>query len=369
MKKQVVIEEKRIAFIIWTPLHLFNSVRFILSRNMVGECDAFYICQSKGMKMYYEGVLQKGIFKDVYYTTSEMLGKHQHLWEISSGLFMPTLYVRHIFGRGSTGKKYNQVFMSVPTRLNEAIIRSNYCDEVIGYDDGTGSYISNLYDCSLGRKYELIKKVINIPPHRVAKAYVNNPEIIIQDNGMLHEKLLARELTDEERLQIKNVFGYIDDDDLTPYIYLNQPLKEIMYCQDYMQTEKKIIEMLAKELGPELSVRMHPRENDKNHYKGLTINDNTQMWEIICSEESIDDKVLISSFSTAQFTPKLFFNKEPWVVFTIKAYKDYCDKQTIINAEKLIDLLREKYEKKKRVISVNNIAELEKILHEIKDLH
>lgn len=366
MKTKTTIEKKT-AFIIWTPLHLFNAIRFIVSRNMIGKCDAFYICQSEGMIKYYDGVLQAGVFKNIYYTTSEMLEKNKHLWEISSGLFLPKIYVRYMFGRASTGNNYDQVFMSVPTRLNDAIIRSNYCDEVIGYDDGTGSYISNLYDYSLGRKYDIIRRAINRSSYRIVKAYINNPEIIIQYEGITYEKLLARKLTYEENSLVQKVFGYRHNVYSTIYIYLDQPIKEITNNPDYVQTERKIVEILTKELGSNLSVRIHPREKYKSLYDGLAINDNTQMWEILCCEENMNEKVLISSFSTAQFTPKLFFNKEPWVVFTIKMYEDYFEKKTIINAEKLIKLLRDKYTKKDKVIVVNNMTELKNILNIIKN--
>ena len=366
--KELMQNEKKSTFIIWTPLHLFNALRFILSRGLIGRCDAFYICQSDGMEKYYQGVLSEGIFKNIYSSSHEKLKKNQRFWEVTAGLFYPPAYVWHMFGREATDNRYDMLFMSVPTRLNDAIIRANDCREIVGYDDGTGSYLGNLYDCSLGRKYELIKKTISNSSYQVTKAYINNPEIADQGGDIEYEKLLARDLTDGEREQVKRVFGYKDNVYLTPFIYLNQPIKEITSNHESIQTEEKIIEILTKELGSELSVRMHPREKDKELYRGLKLNDNTQMWEIICSEENIDEKVLISSFSTAQFTPKLLFNKEPYIIFTIKMLEEYCEKKTISNAERLINLLKDKYTRKSRVISVNNKKELEETLRNISNI-
>lgn len=363
---KVVEEERRTAFIIWTPLHLFNAVRYILSRGLIGKCDAFYVCQSAGMESYFNGALNEGIFKNTYFTTFEKLKKNQHIWEITSGLLCPSLYVRHIFGREATDNYYDQLFMSVPTRLNDAIIRSNCCGEVIGYDDGTGSYAGNIYQISLGKKYEATKNIISRKRYSIHKEFLNNTEYTYsRKDGIKQYRLVSRELDDEERRQLRRVFAFGNYEQISTYIYLNQPIGELVMDDSYFNKEKEVLETLHKKLGDEISVRMHPRESDKASYKKFTLMDNTSMWEMICTEKIDNNNTLISFFSTAQFTPKMLYNKEPNLVFLYKLF-DNCDSGVVRRIEALIEELRETYIEKERILIPETVDDLDEIIETLK---
>ena len=347
------------AFIIWTPLHLYNVISYVLSRGLAGTCDAYYICQSEGMRKYLQSIENKRLFHHIYYTTEEKLFRNNRIWELESILISSKPYVKHMFGEGSTGNIYEQIFMSVPTRLNDAIIRANKCGEVVGYDDGTGSYVTNLYNLSLGRKYEFIKRLMKKPGFNVKQVFLNNPDSNshIQD-GLKYEKLLERKLTKDEKELIKNAFSYDSTSSISKYIYLNQPKEGMSNPEKYKEIERALIKTIKKELLDEITVRIHPREKDVEEYSGFRLDLGANMWELICSEELTDNNVLIGTFSTAQFTPKLLFNKEPWLIFTFDMFPMCYDARKRDEMRDLVKRIKDNYSAKFKVLVISSDTEL-----------
>ena len=229
------------AFIVWTPLHLYNVLRYVLSNKMTGMCDLFYICQSEGMKTYYGILKELGVFQSIFIVAEKKFKSHTKIWEIVSVLFNPGSYVRHLFGGDSTGNDYNRIFISVPTRLNDAIIRSNKFNQVVGYDDGTGSYTTDLYDVSLGKKYELFKKIRIAKKYSIEEIYLNSPGSVLKKKvGYTYNQLVNQPLSDDDILIIEHVFAYHQCESYPRIIFLNQPLSDIGGEERYIEIDRTI---------------------------------------------------------------------------------------------------------------------------------
>jgi hypothetical protein len=117
--------------------------------------------------------------------------------------------------------------------------------------------------------------------------------------------------------------------------------------------ENKVLEILKEHFGNRLILRRHPIM--KNEKKGdFRYDEDYDMWELVVAERITNNNILISSYSTAQMTPKLLFGKEPRVVFLYnilspqknirleQSYTDfnnlYCNAQRVI-APKTIEEL------------------------------
>lgn len=347
----------KIAFVVWTPLHLYNVLRYILSNDLIGKTDVYYISQSEGMEYYLGNLKKERIFHSIFSTSTKELEKHQVLWERSSVVFSPKYYVKHLFGEIACGRGYDQLFISVQTKLNDAIFRANKCEEVIGFDDGTGSYVRDLYGIPPWRYYNKIKSIKREPFIHVKQVFLSSPEYrLLDDDSISFKKLEARSLTDEEKQLIRKVFEYDRHFDFPNYIYLNQPLCETPDPISHREREREIIGLLSSVKKKELAVRLHPREREKEIYRGLIKENDNSMWEIICEDEITNDHILISAFSTAQLTPKMYYNKEPNLIFTFKLYDDYTMEQREIFQE-LIDELRHKYNHQNRIMEPETIDE------------
>ena len=342
--------EKVFAFIIWTPFHLYNAVRFLITNEMIGKCDAYYVAQSEAMKDYYENAKRNNVFRNTFYVDESKLPKLNSKLDAVVNLFFPRQFIKRVFGQNSIDNQYEKLFISVPTRINEAIISANDCREVVGYDDGTGSYLNNLYSHNLGKRYEFAKRLFKRNTYEVKEVLVNNPEFVLnKDDDIRYERLITKNIKEEDKRLIEEIFGYETKSKLSKYIYLVQPPDDICDIKEFEKIEKEVVDRCGDSLKNELLIRMHPRYNINTNYADFQIDDGRELWEIICDESITEENVLISRFSTAQFTPKLLFNKEPFVIFTFNLYEDY-SKDRIDSYIFLAKALKDIYTKKERII-------------------
>ena len=79
----------------------------------------------------------------------------------------------------------------------------------------------------------------------------------------------------------------------------------------------KIADIL-EEHKEDVLIRLHPREIRQDVYKRFSVDENNYMWEVQVGMTAIEEKLLITQGSTAVFTPKLMYNKEPYILFTYK---------------------------------------------------
>jgi len=105
------------------------------------------------------------------------------------------------------------------------------------------------------------------------------------------------------------IYGFSQDDEIKEkYIYFDAPFEK-----DGIPTnDKDLLEKISSIVGKEnILVKIHPR-NNSDYYTahGYHINKNTYIpWEVFfMSSENIEDKVLISGWSTASTSPYFYFN-------------------------------------------------------------
>ena len=129
----------------------------------------------------------------------------------------------------------------------------------------------------------------------------------------------------------KRIFGYKSNDlySSNKFIYLGVPywgLRKLIANPELADKVDKNLEKKCKSLvdrsmkalvGARFIYRAHPIEEiDSSFYDGFCTLDRYQnMWEIECQNSLTDDHILMSFFSTASFTPKLLYGKEPYLIF------------------------------------------------------
>ena len=96
-------------------------------------------------------------------------------------------------------------------------------------------------------------------------------------------------------------------------IYFSQPWKKdnVTVSKDFNEIEMRVRSIINEHNG---MLRLHPRDKEENT-KGK-IDPGKSQWELRCGWELTDDHILVGAFSTAQFTPKWLYDKEPFVIFT-----------------------------------------------------
>lgn len=190
------------------------------------------------------------------------------------------------------------------------------------YDDGIGSYYDKkMYDISnrdyWGRLIFIGKRATKIE----YDLYLYNPdlfrEMLPQYNVALNKiKMLKK--TEQNEVIVKHLYEISDDYTISQkVIYFDVVRKDFVNISssDYVDSLIKKIENLTGEEN--MVVKPHPRDTKKRvncqYYSGVS-----QPLESLCFFQNFNDKVLISSFSTALFTPKLLYDQEPTIIFIYK---------------------------------------------------
>ena len=128
---------------------------------------------------------------------------------------------------------------------------------------------------------------------------------------------------------------------------------------------KKKVEHELVGLEDSCVIRCHPLEDIENGYKGFKIDRGDNLWELICLDIITDNHILVGDFSTAHIMPKIIFDKEPWLVFTVKKYLEHYGEETVKSIIEYICFIKKKYRKPEKVIIVENDDELASIITRI----
>ena len=255
-------------------------------------------------------------------------------------------------------KAYRNVYVSFFTPFTDSVRLMHPESEFIQYEDGVGSYcIDDLENRFRSGIFKRINRFFmgGRLSYNIKKMYLNHPECY---GGDMFETLEAipkfNNVSDLEK-----IFDYKENDlyKKNKFIYLTQPLTETKIGEDAATIEKAILNTVNNSV----LLRVHPRQKSEN-YSDFNIDYVRNLWELECAKQINDSHILIGAFSTAQFTPKMLFDKEPTVIFTYKLYGDFFE-----NTEKTIEKLRLMYKNIGKIIVVENLEELKHLLAEFGD--
>ena len=257
------------------------------------------------------------------------------------------------------------IFSSVMTCFFSALIKLNRKAEFSLFDDGLGSYSGNLIWSGGGTLYKIFSRITGTGAYatRPQKMYVNNKEMC---KSKAADNILQIPKMEKSFLEIANrIFGVRNNQDIKKKVlFLSQPSNGLQTFADDMQ---QIIEVL-KPYREDVVVRLHPRETEFEKYRDFDIDESKELWELRIAKMDMDSIVLVGAYSTAQITPKVIFDKEPWLLFTYHMSTAYRDEEKK-SFDIVVNNVSDHYREKQKIMNPMNEDELkyylEKILQEL----
>lgn len=365
---------KKNLFICSSNFTILNSINTVINNSVFNnsESDLIIFHRTKDMKSLSLKIKKKNIFKNVF--DFPFIEKKNIFFFIYTILFPNKFIINSIFENKSKeliNSKYyriisqNMLYISIFRRLSK--------DKLFLIDEGLSSYTSRTIN----------PKKRSIYFHIANKIFFNNKLMSKNINYLLYEPKISfsknnqiLELTKisyKNNLLLNDLFNYKVNKLYmsNKFIYLGVPiygLKDLMINskntpKNFEEKCKSLIFKLFKSLKhSKLIYRPHPIEKieiDENN-DNFIIDDYKNMWEIECQNQITNDHILISFFSTACFTPKLLYDKEPYVIIIYKILNF-----KFFNADKLLDRLKSTYSNPDKIIVIKDISELHKTIQKL----
>lgn len=356
------------AFIVVTPYQIFNAINFIENdkEGTKGTSDIYIYDNFKNAYEITERLKTTKIFDHVFFYNKVNEIKPKSISRLRTLIYIifPKIYFQQVFTKKDYAefrKKHYEKIIQCSDGLFMNVFH-NYVrnTENLLLEDGLYSYHGNMKRDRTNIFYKLSNHLIfkhNLDLN-AKKIYVNSSQLCKSDSA---EKICQLPVLEKEGGVIKKleyIFRYAENTKYKQFrfIYLTTPFTEMKGMSEIKNNffnEKQIIEMLLER--NEIFLRIHPRQDEKD-YKKYLIDKNNNLWELECLHQISADNVIISFFSTAQFTPKLLFDKEPYIIFL---YKIFVNK---LKGEELINELKDMYNNKNKIYIPNNVEELKIIM-------
>lgn len=357
---------RRRAYVCDTPYQIFNCLNIAYhERDCVS--DLFLVVRPAILPGLVENITKSGLFRRVYRFVDEQKGAHEWgvVWDFKrmDAYLEPRKTLRRTIREeyGPDSLRYDEIYSAVFSTLAVCLKKVNPQATFCLFEDGTGSYSGNLIDHTTNWKHKLFGKVFRSGSSsvKVERLYVNSPRLC---ESVAAEKIEGLPKFTEEFLSFVSGVFSVSLENLTryrkPLIFLTQP-NELNFP---LRITREVVEVMEA-FQEDTLVRAHPRDNDADLYSAFEVMArNGPMWELLAAVSDMDDLTLIGTYSTAQITPKLLFDKEPSVIFLYNLYAQMAEKSMLSDWRKMTERLRVIYSHPEKIHSPKTLREFERIL-------
>ena len=250
------------------------------------------------------------------------------------------------------------------------ISRMKIKTSVIYYDDGEGSYYNaKLFQSSLSDR--VVKRAVlrTRKLRGVKKYYMYSPELF----GEMHPEntLPVHRLPNFNRNPrtaeiLKDIFGITDEKGITEPVVILDVLKDEVLppeeAEDIIRRYGRLQEVFGSD---RIMIKQHPRDTYEYGDEVKTFEYRTLPFETICLASDIQDKMLITLFSTATIMPKLLLDAEPETIFLYHLYHDRYGNDE--SRDRFFEALRKTYRDPEKIHIPDTEEELEQIIEKIRE--
>lgn len=349
----------RICAICETPYQVMTMMNYALNRTELLDhtIDLYVGSKFRSYLSVSENVSKEKVFDRVFtYDYSRANKMSDRLNFISA----PGKYISRLCDADLKSEKYSIIFISNLTTFAMSMILANPDSDLYYYDDGIGSYRIKVGPDYITSKKKMLFKLYKVDTGRFTPKYLylNNTSMFIDgwDVPLVQMPPLS-DISEEFDQIMSRVFGPIPDiygENKT--ILLTDPIEIRDEALKAEQERKKaeVISLLAKMNAVH---RPHPRETVTEGPSSV-IDRSGCLWEQVCMKKIDSEYTLIGTASTAMFSPKFFFDKEPRLIFLFKALDFRVDESFM----QLLDKLVRSYKNPEDIMVLDSIDDLSKVL-------
>lgn len=358
-----------IAFFCATPYQILIAIQIKTALYQDEAADLYILNHFKNSKEIAQNLALQHVFQSVKEVYSSLAftqsisrkSRSRHFLKFFS-YYNYKRYASQFFGIRE--QIYDDVFFSyadviIQLGLKKILLNNKNC-KIHLFEDGVGGYLS------FGTKINQKKKIYNLLTfskglENYVDLYAFAPNLMYKTNlPVIKIPNINPNNLSFNRL-LNQIFGFNSESISSKYILLEQPLNfqpKINDIQLSFFNEVKLYDHIVK---------MHPRSN-AGKYENFNIYRNSEIpWEIICLNSNLDDKVLITFYSTAAITGKIIFDIETPIIFLyrIDQFKKHYDASPDLNI--FLEKFKENCRNQEKIFFPDNLTEFKQILNSLKN--
>ena len=329
------------------------------------KADLFVLNTFEGAEQISKIVKEKGYFSEVFLIEKTFNNGSFHLLATIADVLSPTYYLKGKYSilKKDIYQKYDVIVTPKYSTIIDQIWRMNKRARLQLIEEGIASYCMNIPLYPRSRIYKTYNSLFRKKDFSDYEAlYLIEPELYQSKNKDRIVKIPSFDQRFFDELKI-DFSSFCNKEKLGKSIYwMSQFLNNRLF-------NESVVEPLLYELNDykeEVLFCQHPRTHmdNVNNYEEA---DPDQIWELqLLNMPGIDDKLFISIHSTASFTAKLLFDKEPFLIMYYRLGDKDVTKVTDV-FESAVKKFKESYSAPAKVMIPETIEEFKQCLRVYKN--
>ena len=314
--------ETNACYIVQTVYQLLIAV-CIKASEPEQTADIILTSHTPFFKKIFESKHLEQFFRNVYYAEYENSNK---LKVYLAAVFQPEKNIYKKTKQKLDCTKYSalyafnmdQLFCSV-----YAIASRNHKVEVFSIEDGMISYLRN--NPIIGKKQRIVGKILRALGKTDVIVFdytvlLLHPELYVGENIHTIKKINFEILYDPDVLgSLNKIFDFVPQTIEPKYIFLEEAVDLIEDVDQYYNE----ISIIAEKVGTEnFAIKRHPR-NKNQISESITVLDIKAPWELLCINNLLQDKTIISVSSTATTNTVLLSKNKPTSILLFRCIKSH----------------------------------------------
>lgn len=218
--------------------------------------------------------------------------------------------------------------------LLHELLRRNSDLQIVVYDDGLGMYSKDSHVLNTTNVRGTAEKLMGWDLYKPSRMsfMVNMPDLFEKPGGLQQcevKQMPRLPWNDENRSLFMDVFGAKENDIIREPVVIFDSLRGFDPVRDQkMRTLDSCFSYVSGVFGKSnVIMKSHPRSREKTTASvNLYENTSIPMEVLYAGMDKLNDRVLITYASSAVYTPKMFFDAEPWVINLFRITDNIDDK-------------------------------------------
>ncbi|MEG2295548.1 MAG: hypothetical protein RSB96_02285 [Oscillospiraceae bacterium] len=287
--------------------------------------------------------------------------------------------VQNGFGVNLKEKFYDKIVCASINRAGTSMVSYfsyyNKLLETYLYDEGLAQYLSYadnmdnsiaFFEQENNYMVKVIKNHSSIP--KLTAHFLNQPDLYVQERFAPVQKLPKFDTKNTEMVAMLSELHHYDEKEdefiNRKIVFFSQPIATTALTRIQLFEVLSIIETTF--CIDDFIVKLHPGESNNfpelRHYH-ISEKSGTP-WEIFCMNHDYSDKIFITSFSSAVFTPNMLFDQQPTIIILDNLKYEVGNRDTALNA--FFTRFRAAYPDPNKVFIPKTMGEFSSILASLK---